>query len=99
VDYQGRLIPRAKIRTKKRVIKEIVARMDEHLQDGKNYGEKCFISHSDCLEDAQAVARLIVEHYPQLKDKIQIFPIGSTIGAHTGPGTVALFFWGDLRNN
>ena len=99
VDYQGRLIPRDKIRTKKRVIREIVARMDEHLQDGKNYSGKCFISHSDCLEDAQAVARLIVEHYPQLKDKIRIFPIGSTIGAHTGPGTVALFFWGDLRNN
>ena len=99
VDYQGRLIPRDKIRTKKRVIREIVARMDEHLQNGPHYAEKCFISHSDCLEDAQAVARLITEHYPQLQNKIQIFPIGSTIGAHTGPGTVALFFWGDLRNN
>ncbi len=99
VDYQGRLIPRDKIRTKKRVIREIVSRMDEHLQGGANYAEKCFISHSDCLEDAQAVARLITEHYPQLKNRIQIFPIGSTIGAHTGPGTVALFFWGDLRNN
>ena len=99
VDYQGRLIPRDKIRTKKKVIREIVSRMDEHAQDGANYAEKCFISHSDCLEDARAVALLVESHFPNLKGKVQIFPIGSTIGAHTGPGTVALFFWGDLRNN
>ena len=99
VDYQGRLIPRDKIRSKKKVIREIVARMEEHAQDGADYAEKCFISHSDCLEDAKAVAALVEEKFPRLKGRVQIFPIGSTIGAHTGPGTVALFFWGDLRNN
>ncbi len=99
VDYQGRLIPRDKIRTKKKVIKEIVARMEEHAQDGYDYSGKCFISYSDCLEDAQAVAALVEEKFPKLNGKVQLFPIGSTVGAHTGPGTVALFFWGDLRNN
>lgn len=99
VDYQGRLIPRDKIRTKKKVIRETVARMEEHAQDGLNYSGKCFISYSDCLEDAKAVAALVEERFPHLDGKVQLFPIGSTIGAHTGPGTVALFFWGDLRNN
>ena len=99
VDYQGRLIPRDKIRTKKKVTKEIVARMLEHADKGTGYDGKCFICHSDCLEDAQAVADLVEQSFPHLNGKVQIFPIGSTIGAHTGPGTVALFFWGDLRNN
>ena len=99
VDYQGRLIPREKIRTKKKVIRETVARMEAHAQDGLQYSGKCFISYSDCLEDAKAVATLVEARFPKLNGKVQLFPIGSTIGAHTGPGTVALFFWGDLRNN
>ncbi len=99
VDYMGRLIPRAKIRTKKKVIREIVKRMEEHAENGPDYNEKVFISYSDCLEDAQAVAQLVREKFPKIRGEIKLFPIGCTIGAHTGPGTVALFFWGDLRNN
>ena len=99
VDYQGRLIPRDKIRTKKKVTREIVNRMLEHAEKGTQYDGKCFISYSDCLDDAKAVASLVEENFPCLNGKVQLFPIGSTIGAHTGPGTVALFFWGDLRNN
>ena len=99
VDYQGRLIPREKIRTKKKVIRETVARMEEHAAGGTEYNGKCFISYSDCLEDAKAVAALVEERFPHLNGRVHLFPIGSTIGAHTGPGTVALFFWGDLRNN
>ena len=99
VDYQGKLIPRDKIRTKKKVIQEIVSRMEEHAEGGHGYSGKVFISYSDCLEDAKAVAALVEEKFPRMQGKVQIFPIGSTIGAHTGPGTVALFFWGDLRSN
>lgn len=99
VDYQGRLIPRDKVRTKKKVIRETVARMEEHAQGGSSYADKVFISYSDCLDDAKAVAALVEEKFPNTRGKVQLFPIGSTVGAHTGPGTVALFFWGDLRNN
>jgi len=99
MDYLGRLIPRDKIRTKKKVIREIVKMMEEHAQDGLNYSGKCFISYSDCLEDARKVADLVEEKFPKLNGKVELYPIGSTIGAHTGPGTVALFFWGDRRNN
>ena len=48
-------------------------------------------------EDAEEVARLIGEQVPALKGKIGIYNIGTVIGAHTGPGTVALFFMGDKR--
>lgn len=98
VDDEGRLIPRSKIRTKKRVIKEIVERMKKMARGGLDYDGKCFISNSACLEDAQAVAALVEESFPKLNGKVRIYSIGTTIGAHTGPGTVALFFWGDSRN-
>ena len=48
-------------------------------------------------EDARAVANLIEERFPNLTGKVLINSIGTTIGAHTGPGTVAVFFWGKER--
>ncbi|MBO5207718.1 MAG: DegV family protein [Lachnospiraceae bacterium] len=99
VDFEGHLIPREKIRTKKKVIQRIVEQMEENAQDGLEYSGKCFISHSACKEDADAVAALIEELFPKLNGKVEIFPIGATIGSHTGPGTVALFFWGKKRVN
>ncbi len=99
MDYQGRLIPREKIRTKKKVIREIVQKMEMHAQNGKDYEGRCYISHSACFDDAAAVRNLVEESFPKLRGKVHIFPIGTTIGSHTGPGTVALFFLGDERND
>lgn len=97
MDYLGRLIPRYKIRTKRKVINAIVEQMKEHAEDGLDYSGKCYICHSACREDADAVARLVEEAFPKLNGKVEIYNIGTTIGSHTGPGTVALFFWGDKR--
>ncbi len=97
MDNLGRLIPREKIRTKKKVIKTIVDRMEECAADGLDYSGKCFISQSACAEDAEAVAALVEERFPKLNGKVVINYIGTTIGSHTGPGTVALFFWGKER--
>lgn len=97
VDYVGKLIPRFKVRTKKKVIVAIVEQMLMHAESGEEYDGDCFISHSYCMEDAVAVKNLVEEKFPKLKDRVKIFPIGTTIGSHTGPGTVALFFWGDER--
>jgi len=71
--------------------------MEENAKDGLNYSGKCYISHSGCYEDARAVADLIEERFKNLNGKVQITYIGTTIGSHTGPGTVALFFWGSER--
>ncbi len=97
VDNLGRLIPRAKIRSKKKVIEEIVRRMEEHAEGGLDYAGKCYISQSACQEDARAVADLVEARFPKLNGKVEINWIGTTIGSHTGPGTVALFFWGGER--
>ncbi|MGN0298556.1 MAG: DegV family protein [Lachnospiraceae bacterium] len=98
MDQEGHLAPREKIRGKRNVIKRIVSKMVLHAENGTSYAGKCFICHSLCLEDAQSVAAMVEEQFPHLQGKVEIFPIGTTIGSHTGPGTVALFFWGDKRN-
>ncbi|MCC8066707.1 MAG: DegV family protein [Clostridiales bacterium] len=97
VDDEGKLIPRQKIRGKRAVIREIVKKMREHALDGTNYNGKCYMSHSACYEDARAVADLVEAAFPKLQEPVLINSIGTTIGSHTGPGTVALFFVGDER--
>ncbi|MGN0325312.1 MAG: DegV family protein [Lachnospiraceae bacterium] len=97
MDHMGRLIPRYKIRTKKKVITAIVEKMKECADDGTSYSGKCYISHSGCYEDARAVADLVEQAFPHLNGKVEIYYVGTTIGSHTGPGTVALFFWGKER--
>lgn len=97
VNNEGKLIVREKVRTKRKVIKEIVAKMEETARDGLNYDGKCYISQSACYEDAKAVADLIETKFTKLDGKVEIYNIGTVIGSHTGPGTVALFFWGAER--
>ena len=99
VDAQGKLIPREKHRGKKKVIHAIVQKMREQAENGLDYSGKCFISQSDCLSDARAVADAVEAAFPKLDGKVRIFDIGTTIGSHTGPGTVALFFWGQERRD
>ena len=71
--------------------------MEEHAQGGLEYSGKCYISNSACMEDARKVADMVEEKFPNLNGKVLINSIGTVIGTHTGPGTVALFFWGDER--
>lgn len=97
MDNLGRLIPREKVRTKKKVIARIVEQMQAHAKNGADYNGKCYISNSACEGDARAVAELVEEAFPKLNGRVDINSIGTVIGSHTGPGTVALFFWGDPR--
>ncbi len=99
VSNEGKLIPRFKIRTKKKVISAIVDKMAEFAENGTDYDGKCYICHSACYEDAKAVADLIKSRFPHIKGDIVINSVGTTIGSHTGPGTVALFFWGKKRED
>lgn len=99
MDNLGRLIPRRKIRTKEKVIREIALTMTEQADNGTAYDGRCYISHAACLSDAIAVKELVESYCPALKGKVEIYDVGTTIGAHTGPGTVALFFLGKVRND
>ena len=99
VSNEGKLIVREKIRTKKKAIKEMLVKMQALCKDGADYSDKVYISNSACYEDAKAVADLIEAAFPKMKGKVEINDIGTTIGSHTGPGTVALFFWGNKRED
>ena len=99
MSFDGKLIPREKVRTKQRVIKAIADKMSLMAQNGTSYDGKCFISHSNCLEDAEAVRVLVEESIPAMKGRVEIYNIGTIIGSHSGPGTVALFFMGSKRED
>lgn len=98
VDFEGRLTAREKIRTKKKVVKRIVEKMIEDAEGGLEYNGKVFLSDSD-IELGNEVEALIETTFPRLKGKVARFDIGCTIGSHTGPGTVALFFVGKKRED
>lgn len=95
VDDEGKLIPIGKVRGRKKSILELASLMDEKLGSHKDTCDMIFISHGDCLEDAKILAEKIKARY-QINTEI-INYVGSVIGAHSGPGTLALFFVGDLR--
>jgi len=99
MDQNGKLIPRTKIRGKKNIVNKIVEKMEEFADNGLCYDGKCYISNSACFADAKAVADLVKDRFPKLCGEVLINNIGTTIGSHTGPGTVALFFWGKARND
>ena len=93
VDDAGKLISVAKARGRKASLEALVKKVDELGIPGAN--DVMFISHGDCLEDAEYVARRLKETYG-VKEVI-ISYVGAVIGSHAGPGTVALFFLGVHR--
>ena len=84
---------------RKKAIVAIVDKMVELAENGTDYDGKCFISNSACYDDAKTVADLIKDKFPKLNGDVLVNSIGTTIGSHTGPGTVALFFWGKKRED
>ena len=93
VDDEGHLIKVDTARGRKASIRALVAEMEKRGIDLPN--QHLFISHGDCEDDANYLAKLIREKFP-VKD-ITINYVGPVIGAHSGPGTLALFFLGNKR--
>ena len=95
VDPEGKLVSISKVRGRKQSIQALVNKMEENI--GKYRGEKqpIFISPGDCIEDANYLAELVKERFGY--DEFLINDVGPTIGAHSGPGTLALFFMGETR--
>lgn len=95
VDNEGRLIPLNNVRGRKKALISLVDQMEARLKNYSVKNDVVFISHCDCIEDAEFVAEQVKERFG-----IQEFIINyvsPTIGAHSGPGTVALFFLGKER--
>lgn len=97
IDREGKLAAKQKVRTKKKAIRTLVEQMEMYAENGTAYDGKCFLCHSDCIEDAETVVAAIEDKFPALKGKVLVNSVGTTIGSHTGPGLIAVFFWGCER--
>ena len=97
LDDGGHIIAYDKIRGQKAAIRKTVDIMAEHAEGGAEYGGKCFICHSNCLETAEKLREAVEERFPQLAGQVRICDIGTIIASHCGPGTTAVFFLGDER--
>ena len=95
VDNEGHLIATGKVRGRKKSIIELADEMEEKLGSYKSSCDTIFISHGDCEEDARMLADKIKERHKL--NTVLINFVGPVIGAHSGPGTLALFFLGDQR--
>jgi len=93
VDNEGRLIPVTKVKGRKKSIKVLQDTIKERIVNPEE--QVIFISHGDCLEEAEYLKKLILDDV-KVKDII-INNVGPTIGTHSGPGTIALFFIGKER--
>lgn len=93
VNNEGKLVPTGKVRGRKQSLISLVDSMAKTVGNYEN--DTVFISHGDCQEDANFVADLIRERMKVRNFLIHF--VDPTIGAHSGPGTVALFFMGEER--
>ncbi len=93
VDDEGHLVKVTTARGRKASLQMLAKKVEETGIPGAN--DVCFISHGDCIEDAEYVAELLKKNYG-VKEVI-ISYVGAVIGSHAGPGTVALFFLGEHR--
>lgn len=97
LDNKGAIKAYDKVRGKHKAIEATVNAMAEHAQGGTEYDQRCWICHSQCPELARQLADALGERFPHVKGRIRICDIGTIIGSHAGPGTVAVFFYGDER--
>lgn len=95
VDDEGRLVAVGKARGRKKSLNALVDKMEETIGSYRDKNDIIFISHGDCIDDARYVADKVKERFGI--DQFYIDMVNPTIGAHSGPGTVALFYLGDRR--
>ena len=95
VNDEGKLIPIGKVRGRKKSLMALVDYMERTIGSYRDKNDIVFISHGDALEEAEYVAGLVKERFGI--ENFLIHPVSPTIGAHSGPGTIALFYMGDRR--
>ena len=94
VNFEGKLIPVEKVQGRKRALKTLAQKVKELAQPQD--GQTVFVSHGDCEDDARYTITCLQDLGFAPKD-VQYMPISPIIGAHAGPGTVAIFFLSESR--
>ncbi len=93
MDCGGHLTPREKVKGRRASIKRMMEKLETYICPEDN--PFIWITHADCMSDALALKNMIAEKYPDIP--VSISYVGAVIGAHAGPGTLALFFIGEGR--
>ncbi len=95
LNYDGRIIAYSKVMSVSKALQKTVDEVSAHIQNGADYNGKLWISHANCMATAQILLKELKSHFP--KADIRLFDIGPIIAVHCGPGTLAVYFWGDER--
>ncbi len=99
VNGDGKLVPRIKTLGKKKALIVTIEQMLNYADNGSGYDGLCYVNHSDCESDAIALKEAVENAFSALEGKVYMTNIGTTIGCHSGPGTVAVYFLGKKRND
>lgn len=97
LNREGKIVAYDKVRGKSNTINKTVDEIVKNAADGKNYKGKIFVYHSDCKDLAEQTKNAILSEMPFVSD-LRIYNIGNIIASHCGPGTVAVFFVGNMRS-
>lgn len=95
LNNDGKIIAYTKVMSVAKAISKTLDEVAAHIENGDNYNGKLWISHSNCLTSAKQIEAELTRRYPHAD--IRLFDIGPIIAVHCGPGTVAVYFWGDER--
>lgn len=95
VNKEGKLVALSKVRGRKKSLTTLVDNMEERLGEFRDKQIFVGVVHGDCEEDAKYIANMITERFGYTD--IVIRPIGPSIGAHSGPGTIGIVFMGNLK--
>ncbi len=96
IDDEGHMQVTQKVRTKKKLLKTLVDRMEKNAIGGLNYNDKLIISHASNEKTAKELRDMMADRFKEIY-AIDIFEIGPTIGSHIGPGAITMFYWGEKR--
>lgn len=94
VDIDGKLAPVTKVKGRKKSVKSLAEELRKRIIDPEN--QVIGISHGDCLEDAKMLEKIIHDEFNVRN--VLISHVGPVVGSHSGPGTLALFFYGSRRD-
>ena len=93
VNEEGKLIPREKVQGRRKSIRALADKVKQNIVHPE--GQLVLISHGDCEAEAQSLADMIKAELPVAE--VRLSYIGPIVGAHSGPGTLAVFFMGKGR--
>lgn len=95
LNYDGKIIAYTKVMSVAKALQKTVEEVAAHVQNGQDYDGKLWVSHANCMATAQMLLAELKQRFP--KADIRLFDIGPIIATHCGPGTLAVYFWGDER--